>query len=200
MSTPGTRWEAYASGPRPAGGRRLAAVAIVLAAVGPGAWALAHASGGCSCGPAIPFGRAQPGFHRIPGPPRRALERLPVPVRLAPALGRPAGLYRGDGHTALILFGARSRDGVFRFTAEPRPPGFDARTIRGMASACDPCSDNRLVVLAPGVHGALLAGGTGPTSVTWIENGMRMVVLGPASAFDAPRAIAAARALARANA
>ncbi len=69
-----------------------------------------------------------------------------------------------------------------------------------MASACDPCSDNRLVVLAPGVHGALLAGGTGPTSVTWIENGMRMVVLGPASAFDAPRAIAAARALARANA
>ena len=53
---------------------------------------------------------------------------------------------------------------------------------------------------APGVRGALLAGGNGPNSVTWLECGLQMVVLGPAARFDGERAIAAARALARVNA
>jgi hypothetical protein len=69
-----------------------------------------------------------------------------------------------------------------------------------MASGCEPCSDNRLVTLAPGVRGALLAGGTGPNGVTWIENGLDMVMLSPAARFDARRAVSAARFVARANA
>jgi hypothetical protein len=154
----------------------------------------------CACGPAISFGRDQPGFRRLAGPPAQALKRLRVQVRLATELGRPSGVYRGSHRTALVLFGAGSRYGVFRFTAAPLPDGDHAGAIRALASGCDPCSDNRLVLLAPGVHGALLAGGGGPNSVTWIERGMSMVVLGPAASFDATRAIAAARALARANA
>jgi len=55
------------------------------------------------------------------------------------------------------------------------------------------------VALAPGVRGAVLAGGNGPNSVTWLQNGLEMVVLGPAIDFSAARAAAAARALARAN-
>ena len=42
-----------------------------------------------------------------------------------------------------------------------------------------------------------MAGGNGPNSVSWIENGLIMVVLGPSSSFDATRAIAAARAAAQ---
>jgi len=200
VSIPEGRWAAYAAGPRPAGGRRLAAVVIVLAVAGLLGWGLTHTTGGCSCGPAIPFGIRQPGFHRLAGSPERALLRLPVHLRLAAALGRPRGVYKGRGNTALVLYGTRSRYGAFRVTAAPLPDGFDVRTIREMASGCKPCSDNRLVTLAPGVRGALLAGGTGPNSVTWIENGLDMVVLGPAARFDATRAVSAARFVARANA
>jgi hypothetical protein len=69
-----------------------------------------------------------------------------------------------------------------------------------MASECDVCVENRLVLLAPGVRGALLAGGNGPNSLTWLEHGLWMAVLGPACSFDGDGAIAAARGLARANA
>jgi hypothetical protein len=198
VSVQGDRWAAYGRGARPAGGRRLAAVAIVLATAGPVGWALTHASGACACGPAIHFGLHQPGFHRLAGSPARAVRRLPGSVTLAPDLGRPKGVFKGGG-AGLVLYGPRSRFGVFRFTAGPLPSGFDAGTIRALASACEPCSDNRLVLLAPGVRGALLAGGNGPNSVTWIEHGLSMMVLGPAAGFDATRALAAARALAVAN-
>lgn len=190
---------AYARGRRPAGGRRLSAVVIVLVAAGLWGWALTHSTGACACRPAIPFGRDQPGFRRIHGPPARAVSRLPVPVRLAPGIGVPIGVYRSR-HLALVVYGARSRYGVFRFTAAPRPSGFGAAALRDMASECDVCAENRLVLLAPGVRGALLAGGNGPNSVTWLEHDLEMVVLGPAASFDAERAVAAARAVARANA
>lgn len=199
MAIRGGRWEDYGHGPRPAGGRRLPAVVIVLAALASTGWALTHAHAGCACGPAIPFGLHQPGFHRLAGTAERALRRLPTRVRLATALGRPRAVFK-SGRTGLVLYGTRSRYGVFRFTAEPLPAGYDAGSIRALASGCEPCSDNRLVRLAAGVRGALLAGGTGPNSVSWIENGLSIRVLGPAGGFDASRAIAAARALARANA
>jgi hypothetical protein len=194
------KWEAYADGPQPAGGRRLAAVVIVLAVAGLLGWGLTHATAGCSCGPSVPFGRHQPGFHRLAGPPQRAVARLLVHVQLAPGLGPPSGVYAGGRRAALILYGAGSRYGVFRFTARRLDGGFDAGTVRALASACNVCTENRLVLLAPGVRGALLAGGNGPNSVTWIENGLNMMVLGPASSFDGARAVAAARALATANA
>jgi hypothetical protein len=173
---------------------------IVLVGLGLSGWALTHAQGGCSCGPAVRFGLRQPGFHRLAGPPEQAVRRLVIHLRLAPGLDRPRAVYAGRGHAALVLYGTRSPYGAFRLTAGPLPDGFDARTIRAMASACEPCGDNRLVRLAPGVRGALLAGGTGPNSVSWIENGLSMSVLGPANGFDAARAVSAARAIARANA
>ena len=74
------------------------------------------------------------------------------------------------------------------------------RRVRDLASECDVCAENRLVLLAPGVRGALLAGGNGPNSVTWLQGGLEMVVLGPAASFDGARAVAAARDVARANA
>jgi hypothetical protein len=194
------KWAAYAAGPRPAGGRWLAAVVIVLAVVGLLGWGLTHANGGCSCGPTVHFGRHQPGFRRIAGPPQRAVMRLPIDVQLAPGLGPPNGVYAGSRHAALVLYGPASRYGIFRFTAEPRADGFGARAVRALASECDVCTENRLVLLAPGVHGALMAGGNGPNSVTWLEHGLHMMVLGPADSFDGPRAVAAAQALAQANA
>src|SRR3954453_8827439 len=198
MSLSEGRWAAYARGRRPAGGRRLSAAVFVVLGLGLGGWGLTHPNGGCSCGPPIAFGAHQPGFHRIRGPLSGAMSRLPVRVRLAPALGNPVGVYR-DHHTALVLYGARSRYGIFRFTAAPRPSGFGRATLRDMASTCEVCAENRLVILAPGVRGALLAGGNGPNSVTWLQNGLQIVVLGPAESFAAERAIAAARRLARAN-
>ena len=125
--------------------------------------------------------------------------RLPVTVQIARGLGRPKGVYAGR-HAALVLYGAGSRYGVFRFTAQVQPDRFGARAVRDLASECDVCTENRLVLLAPGVRGALMAGGNGPNSVTWIERGLHMVVLGPAGSFDGTRAVAAARALAQANA
>jgi hypothetical protein len=199
VSFPESRWAAYARGRRPAGGRRLSAVVIVLVTVGLLGWALTHSTGACSCGPPISFGRDQPGFHRLDGPLAGAVSRLPVRVRLAPEIGEPIGVYRSR-QLALVLYGARSRYGVFRFTAAPRASGFGAASLRAMASECDACAESSLMLLAPGVRGALLAGGNGPTSVTWLEGGLQMVVLGPAARFDGERAIAAARALARVNA
>jgi hypothetical protein len=193
------RWAAYGRGERPAGGRRLSAAVIVLIGVGLAGWGLTHPNAGCSCGPAISFGRDQPAFHRIHGPLAAAMSRLPVRVRLAPAVGEPIGVYR-NRQTALVVYGPRSRYGRFRFTAAPQASSFGPATLRDLASECDVCSDNRLVLLAPGVHGALLAGGNGPNSVTWLQNGLQMVVLGPAGSFASARAIGAARDLARVNA
>ena len=198
MSFRDGRWADYARGRPPAGGRRLPAAILVLIGVGLGAWGLTHPTGGCSCGPTISFGRDQPGFRRIHGPPAGAVSRLPIHLRLAPAIGRPIGVYR-EHRTAVVVYGPRARYGIFRLTAAPRPPSFDGATLRDLASECDVCTDNRLVLLAAGVHGALLAGGNGPNSVTWLEHGLEMVVLGPAGSFGAAQAIAAARDLARAN-
>lgn len=184
--------------PRPRGGRLLPAAAIVLAAAAALGWSATHAGGACSCGPPVFFGRDQPGFHLLAGPASATVPQLPVRIRLAPAIGTPAGVYRSR-QAALVLYGPRSRAGVFRFTAWPRPRGFGPRSLRAMGTTCSVCSDNRVVSLAPGVPGALLAGGNGPNSVTWLERGLEMQVLGPATTFSGTRAIAAARALARAN-
>ena len=199
MSISDGRWAAYGRGDRPAGGRRLPAAVIVLVGVGLAGWGLTHPNAGCAYGPAISFGRDQPGFRRIHGPLAAAVSRLPVRLRLAPEVGDPIGAHR-NRHTALVVYGPRSRYGTFRFTAAPQASSFGPATLRDLASECDVCSENRLVLLAPGVHGALLAGGNGPNSVTWLQRGLQMVVLGPAWSFTSARAIGAARDLVRANA
>jgi hypothetical protein len=176
----------------------LAVLVIVAVVAGAFAWSSRHPPEACACGPQISFGLAQPGFERIGGPVATGLTHLPVHLRIAPVIGVPAGVYRGGGF-ALVLYGHRSRFGVFRFTAQRSPSGFGHRSLDALARECAVCSGNRLVALAPGVRGAVLAGGNGPNSVTWLQNGLEMVVLGPASNFSDARAVAAARALARAN-
>lgn len=170
---------------------------IVLVLGGVFGWVARHPPQACACGPQISFSRDQPGLHRIGGGVAAALARLPVRVRVAPGIGPPVGVYRDGG--ALVLYGNRSRFGVFRFTAWKRPSGFGRHSLHALASECDVCTDNRLVALAPGVRGAVLVGGNGPNSVTWLQRGLEMVVLGPAATFSDAHAVAAARALARAN-
>jgi hypothetical protein len=170
---------------------------IVLVVVGVFGWVARHPPQACGCGPQISFSRDQPGLHRIGGGVAAALARLPVRVSVAPGIGRPVGVYRDGG--ALVLYGNQSRFGVFRFTAWKSPSGFGRHSLHALATECDICSDNRLVALAPGVRGAVLVGGNGPNSVTWLQRGLEMVVLGPAATFSDAHAIAAARALSRAN-
>jgi hypothetical protein len=172
---------------------------VLVVFAGSVVWAARHPTLACACGPQISFSRDQPGFHRIGGAVAAALAQLPVRVRVDPRIGAPAGVYRGDG-SALVLYRARSRFGVFRFSAWRRPPGFGGHSLHALATECDVCSENGLVALAPGVRGALLVGGNGPNSVTWLQGGLEMVVLGPAATFSEARAVGAARALARANA
>jgi hypothetical protein len=175
----------------------LSAAVIVLATAAAVGWSVTHRGGGCDCF-SVSFGRDQPGFRRVAGPAALALAHLPVSIRLSPAVGSPAGVYRSR-RGALVLYGTRSPGGRFRFTAMRRPAGFGPRSLRALAHTCSVCSENRLVLLAPGVRGALLAGGNGPNSITWLERGLEMQVLGPGTTFSSDRAIAAARALARAN-
>jgi hypothetical protein len=184
--------------PHPWGGRGLSATVIVLATAATIGWSATHTSGACGCGPPISFGRVQPGFRHLGGAVSAALGRLPVRVRLASAIGPPIGVYRSSGR-ALVLYGERSPGGVFRFTAAREPRGFGQHALRDLSRECSVCSDNRRVALAPGIGGALMAGGNGPNSITWLEHGLEMQVLGPPSTFSAVRAIAVARALAGAN-
>jgi hypothetical protein len=184
--------------PSPWGGRLLSAAVIVLATAATIGWSATHITGACGCGPRISFSRDQPGYRHVGGSVRAAVRHLPVRTRLAPAMGPPAGVYRSS-RRALVLYGERSPGGVFRFTVAPRPNGFGRRSLRDLARKCSVCSDNRLVALAPGIRGALMAGGNGPNSITWLEHGLEMQVLGPATSFSTVRAIAVARAIAGAN-
>jgi hypothetical protein len=185
-------------GRRPAGGRLFPALVLVLVLLGVLGWSAEHPVAACSCGPNISFSRDQPGLRRMSGSLAAVLSQLAVRVRVAQTIGVPVGLY--DTRTfALVLYGQRSPFSIFRFTAQRRPSGFGARSLRALASECGVCTTNRLIRLAPEVHAAVLAGGNGPNSVTWLEHGLEMVVLGPAGSFSDTRAIGAARALARAN-
>jgi len=161
---------------------------IVLVFSGVFGWVARHPPQACACGPQISFSRDQPGLHRIGGGIPAALAQLPVRVKIDPAIGPPIGVYRDGG--ALVLYGASSRFGVFRFTAWTRPAGFGRRSLHALAG----------VALGPGVRGAVLVGGNGPNSVTWLQGGLEMVVIGPAATFSDTRAVSAARAFARANA
>ncbi len=147
---------------------------------------------------ANPWGASQPGYREIDAPVSTALRRLPVRVALPVAAGRPAGVYMG-AHGVRVRYGSGSRYGVFLLTVAGRRYGLRARRIRALALGCRSCSDNRLIVLTPGVRGAIAVGGR-PSTITWRENGRTFEVRGPASTFSEARAIAAARAIARANA
>ncbi len=186
-------------------GARLLAAGVLAASVVAVAFVVMprhHGTGSAGTTPpahaADPWGASQPGYREIDAPVPTALRRLPVRLALPPAAGLPAGVYMGV-HGARVRYGSGSRYGVFLVTVAGRRYGLRARRIRALALGCRSCSDNRLIVLAPGVRGAIAVGGRTST-ITWRENARTFEVRGPASTFSEAHAIAAARAIARANA
>jgi hypothetical protein len=149
-----------------------------------------HASG--------PWGVTQPGYREIDAPPATALRHLPVRVTLPVAAGQPAGVYKGV-RGIRVRYGSGSHFGVFLLTVSSGRYGLRARRIRALALGCRSCSDNRLIRLTGTLRGAIAVGGR-PSTITWREVGRTFEVRGPASTFSEQRAIAAARAIARANA
>jgi hypothetical protein len=176
----------------------VAAVAVIVMHLPKHGTSAPAASGPSGSGPADPWGVSQPGYREIDAPLATALGRLPVRVVLPAAAGKPAGVYTAV-HGARVRYGSGSRYGVFLLTVSGRKYGLRARRIRALALGCRSCSDNRLILLAPGVRGAIAVGGR-PSTITWRENGRTFEVRGPATSFSEARAIAAARAIARANA
>jgi hypothetical protein len=149
--------------------------------------------------PSSPWGASQAGYREVDAPVATALRKLPVKVKLAAAAGRPAGVYRAAKSTR-VRYAAGSKYGVYLLTVWAPGAGAGPSTITHLAKACHACTHNRLVRLAPGVSAAIEAGGGGPSIVTWREGGRTFEVRGPAGTFTNRRAVAAARAIARANA
>ena len=149
-----------------------------------------HASG--------PWGVTQPGYREIDAPLATALRRLPVRVTLPATAGKPAGVYKGV-RGIRVRYGSGSHFGVFLLTVSSGRYGLRARRIRALALGCRSCSENRLIRLTGRLRGAIAVGGR-PSTITWREAGRTFEVRGPASTFSEQRAIAAARAIARANA
>jgi hypothetical protein len=145
-----------------------------------------------------PWGASQSGYREIDAPVATALRQLPVKVKLPPAAGRPAGVYRAATSTR-VRYAAGSKYGVYLLTVWAPGKGAGVKVIAHLAKSCHACTHNRLVRLAPGISGAIQAGG-GPSIVTWREGGRTFEVRGPAGSFSNRRAVAAARAIALANA
>jgi hypothetical protein len=149
-------------------------------------------------GKATPWGVAQAGYHQIDASVATALGELPVKVSLPTSAGRPAEIYQAAKSARVRFTG--SRFGVYLLTVWAPGSGAGATTITHLAKSCHACTHNRLVRLAAGVSGAIQAGGGGPSIVTWRQGGRTFEVRGPAGSFTNRRAVAAARAIAQANA
>jgi hypothetical protein len=184
-----------------AAGMLVASVAAVASIVTHLPW-LNGSSSGTSAPPATapagPWGSVQAGYRQIDAPVQTALRRLPVKVKLPAAAGRPAGIYQA-AKSVRVRYASGSRYGVYLLTVWAPGKGARARTITHLAKSCHVCTHNRLVRLAPGVSGAIRAGGGGPSVITWREGGRTFEVRGPAASFTNLRAVAVARAVARAN-
>lgn len=152
-----------------------------------------------AAGSPSPWGAAQAGYRQIDAPVATALGRLPVKIALPSTAGRPAGIYRA-AKSVRVRYAAGSHYGVYLLTVWAPGRGAGAQAIARMAKSCHACTHNRLVRLAPGVSAAIQAGGGGPSIVTWRQGGRTFEVRGPARSFTNRRAVAAARAIARANA
>ena len=187
-------------------GVRISAAGVLAASVVAVALVVMHLPGHGGTSPpappgahsSSPWGATQPGYREIDAPLATALRRLPLRVTLPVAAGRPAGVYKG-ARGVRVRYGGGSRFGVFLVTVSSGRYGLRARRIRALALGCRSCSDNRLIRLTGSLRGAIAVGGR-PSTITWRENGRTFEVRGPASTFSEQRAIAAARAIARANA
>jgi hypothetical protein len=146
-----------------------------------------------------PWGASQAGYREIDAPVGTALRNLPVKLKLPAAAGRPAGVYRAAKSVRVRYVGG-SRYGVYLLTVWAPGSGLGPQAIARMAKSCHACTHNRLVRLAPGVSAAIEAGGGGPSIVTWRQGRRTFEVRGPAGSFTNRKAVAAARAIAQANA
>ncbi len=145
-----------------------------------------------------PWGVSQAGYHEISASLPKALRQLPVRVHLAGSAGTPAGVYRA-ADSARVRYGGSSHYGLYLLTVWPASHGIGPRVIRNLAKSCHICTRNRLITLAPGVEGAVAAGGGHASTITWRQRGRTFQVRGPAASFSNADAVAAARAIARAN-
>jgi len=145
-----------------------------------------------------PWGVSQSGYHEISASLPKALHQLPVRVHLPASAGAPAGLYRA-ADSARVRYSGSSKYGLYLLTVWPASHGVGPRVIRNLAKSCHVCTRNRLVTLVPGVAGAIAAGGGHASTVTWRQGGRTFQVRGPAASFSNRDAVAAARAVARAN-
>lgn len=145
-----------------------------------------------------PWGASQAGYHEISASLPVALSHLPVRVHLPVSAGAPAGLYRAAA-SARVRYAGSSKYGLFLLTVWPASHGVGPRVIRTLAKSCHVCTRNRLITLVPGVAGAIAAGGGHASTVTWRQGGRTFQVRGPAASFSNRDAVAAARAVARAN-
>jgi hypothetical protein len=128
-----------------------------------------------------------PGAHLPFGLVVPAIARVPAAVFVANPDALPP--------TVIVQYPSKSPFGAF-WIREDNPPGVDQSTIAELAAQCISCTEHALVQIAPGITAALLAGPYGPTSVTWLEKGLHLVVIGPPQSFSTERAIAVARATA----
>jgi hypothetical protein len=189
-------------------GVRMLAAGMLVAAVTAVALVVMHLPGGGGTNAAKgsppgthlagPWGVTQPGYREIDAPVATALRRLPLRLALPATVGKPAGVYKG-ARGIRVRYGSGSHFGVFLLTVSNRRYGLRARRIRALALGCRSCTDNRLITLAAGMRGAIAVGGR-PSTITWREGGRTFEVRGPAATFSERRAVAAARAIARANA
>jgi hypothetical protein len=145
-----------------------------------------------------PWGASQAGYHLLSAPVAKALRGLPVRVHLPGSAGAPAGVYRGAG-SARVRYTGSSRYGLYLLTVWPASRGVKPRRIRALAKGCHVCTRNRLISLAPGVQAAIAAGGGHASTITWRQGSRTFQVRGPAASFSNRDAVAAARAIARAN-
>jgi hypothetical protein len=148
--------------------------------------------------PQSPWGVSQAGYREVDAPVATALRRLPVKVKLPAAAGPPAGVYQA-ARSVRVRFASGSHYGVYLLTVWAPGRGAGPQAITHLAKSCHACTHNRLVRLAAGVSAAIQAGGGGPSIVTWREGGRTFEVRGPAGSFTNRKAVAAARAIARAN-
>jgi hypothetical protein len=146
-----------------------------------------------------PWGATQVGYHEIDAPVGRALRRLPVRIKLPSAAGRPAGVYQA-AKSVRVRYAQGSHFGVYLLTVWAPGSGAGTAAIHRLAKSCQVCTHNRLIRLAPGVSAAVEAGGGRPSIVTWRQGTRTFEVRGPAASFSNKTAVAAARAIARANA
>jgi hypothetical protein len=148
--------------------------------------------------PANPWGVSQAGYHQISAPVPKALRSLPVRVHLPRSAGVPAGIYRASDSVRLRYSGS-SRYGLYLLTVWPASHGVGPRVIRALAKGCHVCTRNRLIGLVPGVEAAIAVGGGHASTITWRQGSRTFQVRGPAASFSNRDAVAAARAIARAN-